>query len=76
MLQCALKFYENKTEDPSVLYAGQGYVTQKIHQVTLRNLEEPCKKEPRGTLRNLKKPQGTLRDLKDSWGTLRNPREL
>ena len=39
----------NKTEDPSVPYAGQGYVTQRIDQVTIRYSADPTKRNPKDT---------------------------
>ena len=38
-----LDIFDNKTEGPS--YAKQGYVTQRIDQVTFRDPEGPYKKE-------------------------------
>ena len=40
-----LDIFDNKTEGPLVPYAKQGYVTQWIDQVTLRDPEGPYKKE-------------------------------
>ena len=43
----------NKTEGPSVPYAKQGYVTQRIDQATLRDPEGPYKKESWGPPKEL-----------------------
>ena len=46
---CFFKVRKNKTEDPSVPYAGKGYVTQRIDQVTIRYSADPTKRNPKDT---------------------------
>ena len=61
----------NKTEDPSVPYAGKGYITKRKVSLIYDNVLKPLRnpKEPKGTIRNAKelyrKSKGTLRNAKE-----------